>query len=102
MHQLEIDDRSQRVAVSLAVMVAPMAKKAQPKGVKKIKQQTFVIDCSKPVEDKIMEIASLQKFLTDRIKVNGKTGDSNHSLIQSYADGRRKFAVRLGKHLTLG
>ena len=53
-----------------------MAKKAQPKGVKKIKQQTFVIDCSKPVEDKIMEIASLQKFLTDRIKVNGKTGNS--------------------------
>ena len=51
-----------------------MAKKAQPKGIKKIKQQTFVIDCSKPVEDKIMEIASLQKFLTDKIKVNGKTG----------------------------
>lgn len=56
-----------------------MAKKAQPKGIKKIKQQTFVIDCSKPVEDKIMEIASLQKFLTDRIKVNGKTGDSSTS-----------------------
>ncbi len=58
-----------------------MAKKAQPKGVKKIKQQTFVIDCSKPVEDKIMEIASLQKFLTDRIKVNGKTGDTLPALL---------------------
>ena len=51
-----------------------MAKKAQPKGIKKIKQQTFVIDCSKPVEDKIMEIAAFSKFLTDKIKVNGKTG----------------------------
>lgn len=56
-------------------MVAPMAKKAQPKGIKKIKQQTFVIDCSKPVEDKIMEIAAFQKFLIDKIKVNGKTGN---------------------------
>lgn len=55
-----------------------MAKKAQPKGIKKIKQQTFIIDCAKPVEDKIMEIASLQKFLQDRIKVNGKTGVALH------------------------
>lgn len=56
-------------------MVAPMAKKAQPKGIKKIKQQSFVVDCSKPVEDKIMEIAAFEKFLTDKIKVNGKTGE---------------------------
>lgn len=60
-----------------------MAKKAQPKGIKKIKQQTFYIDCTKPVEDKIMEIASLQKFLTDRIKVNGKTGNSPKSIEES-------------------
>merc|ERR1712183_410347 len=48
--------------------------KAQSKGIKKIKQQSFVVDCSKPVEDKIMEIAAFEKFLTDKIKVNGKTG----------------------------
>ncbi|KAL4440294.1 hypothetical protein ABPG75_003295 [Micractinium tetrahymenae] len=35
---------------------------------------TFTIDCSKPVEDKIMEIASFEKFLVDKIKVGGKTG----------------------------
>jgi len=55
-------------------MVAPMAKKTQGKAIKKIKQQSFVVDCSKPVEDKIMEIAAFEKFLTDKIKVNGKTG----------------------------
>ena len=55
-------------------MVPPAAKKAQGKSIKKIKPQTFVIDCSKPVEDKIMEIAVFEKFLTDRIKVNGKAG----------------------------
>lgn len=35
---------------------------------------TFVIDCAKPVEDKIMDIASLEKFLQERIKVGGKAG----------------------------
>ena len=52
---------------------AVVAKKAAgPKGKKK--SVTFTIDCSKPVEDKIMEIASFEKFLQDRIKVDGKAG----------------------------
>lgn len=38
------------------------------------KAQTYVIDCSKPVEDSIMEIAAFEKFLVDKIKVDGKTG----------------------------
>ncbi|XP_073145258.1 large ribosomal subunit protein eL22z-like [Henckelia pumila] len=46
---------------------------APQKGGKK-KAATFVIDCAKPVEDKIMEIASLEKFLQERIKVGGKPG----------------------------
>jgi large subunit ribosomal protein L22e len=45
---------------------------AGPKGKKK--GQTFVIDCAKPVEDKIMEIGSFEVFLRDKIKVDGKTG----------------------------
>ncbi|KAF5199135.1 60S ribosomal protein L22, partial [Thalictrum thalictroides] len=44
-----------------------------PKGGKK-KGASFVIDCAKPVEDKIMDIASLEKFLQERIKVGGKAG----------------------------
>ncbi|EFJ30734.1 hypothetical protein SELMODRAFT_270704 [Selaginella moellendorffii] len=55
--------------------MAPATKKgaagATSKGKKKA---TFTIDCGKPVEDKIMEIASFEKFLQDRIKVGGKTG----------------------------
>lgn len=46
---------------------------AAAKGGKK-KGVSFVIDCTKPVEDKIMEIASLEKFLQERIKVGGKAG----------------------------
>ncbi|KAF3958664.1 hypothetical protein CMV_016454 [Castanea mollissima] len=34
----------------------------------------LIVDCTKPVEDKIMDIASLEKFLQERIKVGGKAG----------------------------
>ncbi|XP_021912153.1 60S ribosomal protein L22-2 [Carica papaya] len=43
-----------------------------PKGKKK--GVSFTIDCSKPAEDKIMDVASLEKFLQERIKVGGKAG----------------------------
>merc|ERR1712057_143547 len=45
-----------------------------PKGATKTKKKTktFVLDCARPVDDKIMEIGSFEKFLKDRIKVNGK------------------------------
>jgi len=34
----------------------------------------FTIDCTIPVDDGIMDAALLEKFLHDRIKVNGKAG----------------------------
>lgn len=45
---------------------------AGPKGKKK--GVSFTIDCAKPVEDKIMDIASFEKFLQEKIKVDGKAG----------------------------
>jgi large subunit ribosomal protein L22e len=51
-----------------------IGKKAAAGPKKGKKALTFTIDCSKPVEDKIMEIASFEKFLVDKIKVQGKTG----------------------------
>ena len=47
-----------------------------PKGANKQKKKTktFVLDCARPVDDKIMEIGSFEKFLKDRVKVNGKAG----------------------------
>lgn len=46
----------------------------------KKKGASFVIDCAKPVEDKIMDIASLEKFLQERIKVGGKAGALGDSI----------------------
>ncbi|KAL6499476.1 60S ribosomal protein L22B [Orobanche gracilis] len=53
-----------------------MSKAAAAGGAKggKKKAVIFVIDCSKPVEDKIMETALFEKFLRERIKVGGKAG----------------------------
>mmetsp|Transcript_8438 Transcript_8438/g.13016 ORF Transcript_8438/g.13016 Transcript_8438/m.13016 type:complete len:122 (+) Transcript_8438:55-420(+) len=33
----------------------------------------FVIDCSQPVDDKVLDVASFEKYLNDRIKIDGKT-----------------------------
>ena len=48
------------------------------KVVKKVGKKSiakFTIDCHAPVEDKVMDPASFEKFLHDRIKVNGKSGN---------------------------
>merc|ERR1712072_436995 len=34
----------------------------------------FVVDCAKSAEDQIMDVASFERFLADRIKVGGKAG----------------------------
>lgn len=43
----------------------------------------FVIDCTEPVDDKVLEIPAFEKYLHDRIKINGKTGQlaSNNVVI---------------------
>lgn len=48
----------------------PQVKKSGKKAVSK-----FTIDLSAPVEDKVLDPASFEKFLHDRIKVNGKAGE---------------------------
>lgn len=57
----------------------------------KKKAVTFTIDCAKPVEDKIMDIASLEKFLQERIKVGGKAGALGD--VVSIARDKNKISV---------
>ena len=57
----------------------------------KKKPSTFTIDCGKPVEDKIMDIASFEKFLQDRIKVGGKVGVLGESV--SISREKNKISV---------
>jgi large subunit ribosomal protein L22e len=69
----------------MAVVKAPRAKKAAGgkggvakggAGAKKKKTTVkYTVDCTHPVEDAIMDCANFEKFLKQRIKVNGKTGN---------------------------
>lgn len=72
----------------------------------KTKASSFVIDCSKPVDDKILELAAFEKYLADRIKVGGKAGALGDSVkvskdrtkITVAAEGA--FSKRYLKYLT--
>lgn len=67
----------------------------QPKSKKSSKKQTvkFVIDCFIPVEDRVLDPASFEKFLHDRIKVNGKAGQLGDVVIITREKVR--YAVRV-------
>merc|ERR1711884_557916 len=56
----------------------PANQKLKGKGgvkVSKKSQLRFAIDCSHPVEDGIMNCGDFETYLTERIKVGGKTGN---------------------------
>lgn len=61
---------------------------ANSSGGAKKKGVSFVIDCSKPVDDTIMEIATLEKFLQERIKVGGKAGALGNSVSITRDNGK--------------
>merc|ERR1711870_183338 len=56
----------------LSSLLVTMVRKTNPKQ-KKVTLH-FEIDCSVPVKDGIMEPASFEKFLKEKIKVNNKPG----------------------------
>ena len=57
-----------------------MPKKGKDSGKKHVK---FVIDCSSPVNDGIMDASGFEKFLHDRIKVDGKAGKLGDKVVIS-------------------
>lgn len=44
----------------------------QVKGKKNVVK--FVIDCTQPVDDKVLDMGLFESYLQERIKINGKTG----------------------------
>ncbi|PWA82056.1 ribosomal protein L22e [Artemisia annua] len=94
-----------RTYVFVSNVCVLMCRGAVAKGGKK-KVSTFVIDCGKPVEDKIIEIASLEKFLQERIKVGGKAANLGDSVTISREKNKisvtadSNFSKRYLKYLT--
>ncbi|KAH3827287.1 60S ribosomal protein L22-like [Dreissena polymorpha] len=76
------------------------------KGKKKKLVVKYVLDCTHPVEDGIMDVTSFEKFLNERIKVEGKTNNmgNNVSLERSKSkitlNSDIPFSKRYLKYLT--
>ncbi|CAD5311558.1 unnamed protein product [Arabidopsis thaliana] len=85
--------------------MARVGAKSSGAGAKK-KGVSFVIDCSKPVDDTILEIATLEKFLQERIMVRGKAGALGNSVSITRYNGKinvnanSNFSKRYLKYLT--
>ena len=85
-----------------------MAPAQQTKGKKVAKKAVlkFTIDCTIPVDDNVLDPASFEKFLHDRIKVNGKTGVLGDAVKISrdktklYVAASAPFSKRYLKYLT--
>ena len=60
-------------------MPAIKSKKSSPKN--------FTIDCSAPVADQIFDMAAFEKYLRDRVKVNGHTNNLAEGGVQIARDG---------------
>merc|ERR1712055_574742 len=66
-------------------IMAPVKSSKKPgklQGKKKGKKTTlrFQIDCTHPVEDGIMDVSNFEKYLQERIKVDGKTGNFGNNV----------------------
>merc|ERR1711861_79621 len=61
-------------------MGAGKGKEKKGKTLTKKSTSKFFVDCKQPVEDNIMDVAQLEKYFQDRIKVNGKTGNFGDAL----------------------
>ncbi|KAF2432442.1 ribosomal protein L22e [Tothia fuscella] len=75
------------------------------KGTKVTKK--FIINASQPVNDKIFDLSAFEKFLHDRIKVDGRTGNLGDIIqISQQGDGKievvahQEFSGRYLKYLT--
>ncbi|KAI5853704.1 ribosomal L22e family protein [Tricharina praecox] len=63
------------------------------KGVKKEKvTHKFIIDASQPASDKIFDVAAFEKFLHDKIKVDGRTGNLG-DIVTINQEGEGKIIV---------
>jgi len=67
----------------------------------------YTINCSQPVSDKIFDLSAFEKFLHDRIKVEGRTGNLGDKVdIKQVGDGKIEvvthipFSGRYLKYLT--
>ncbi|PGH00954.1 large subunit ribosomal protein L22e [Blastomyces parvus] len=82
--------------------MAPQSARKPQKVTKK-----YIINCSQPANDKIFDVSAFEKFLHDRVKVEGRVGNLGDSVqIAQTGDGKIEvvthipFSGRYLKYLT--
>ena len=56
----------------------------------------YTINCSQPVSDKIFDLSAFEKFLHDRIKVEGRTGNLGDNVaISQVGDGKIEVVTHI-------
>jgi large subunit ribosomal protein L22e len=71
-----------------------------------IKKTKVVVDCSAPANDKIFDVAAFEKYLHDRIKVDGRTNNLGEAIAITRSDNKVTivaniaFSKRYVKYLT--
>nr|CCA17513.1 60S ribosomal protein L22 putative [Albugo laibachii Nc14] len=102
-HSITVSARALRVSYDTcdAQITWNIGKKLSKKQVLK-----FTVDCTIPVNDRVLDTSSFEKFLHDRIKVNGKAGDLGDSVTISRVNAKLTivstipFSKRYLKYLT--
>merc|ERR1719329_1095129 len=84
-------------------MVKAVAAKA---GSKKVKSQKFNINCKLPIEDNVIVLKDFESYLTQRVKVDNKTGNLGTAVTIStdkdsiVVESKVPFSKRYLKYLT--
>nr|ADV03051.1 ribosomal protein L22 [Amphidinium carterae] len=73
------------------MVVKGLKKKTVSKGKKQVLK--FTIDCTQPVDDTILTTVDLEKFLKERVKVNGKTGNLGEKVQIGREEKGKKIVV---------
>ena len=88
-------------------IIGPRKALAKKKAAKKLAaKKVFTIDCSMPANDGILDVLSFEKYLNDRIKVNGKAGMLGDTVKVSRSgntitvSAKGQFSKRYLKYLT--
>jgi len=56
----------------------------------------YTINCSQPVSDKIFDLSAFEKFLNERIKIEGRTGNLGDQVeISSVGDGKIEVVAHI-------
>ncbi|ANQ06911.1 Ribosomal protein L22e [Plasmodium coatneyi] len=67
----------------------------KPKAMKSTKGVKYVLDCTKPVKDTILDISGLEQFFKDKIKVDKKTNNLKNKIVVTSDDCKIYITVHI-------